>query len=499
MNETFIQAILARKAFSKKVRMIYGYTNQPNISVSCKMNVSWSYDGSDWSASGGSTYSAISDSEGYFEIILPDNLVINNFTFDSTKGASQNNVDYIDSLNLSYIGNTNNVNTLQYAFSNLKAVKTISGFNQFKHSPIKTMECCFRSCEHITELNLTGLNTNNIIIDTSVSGGSRYGFPNCFYNCAALEHLVLPKIPSTCYMGGGTFYGCEKLTDMTCSDEIANDLPVVTQKKENDVWVIEGGAPLTLQSMRDILSHLSTTSGHECKFWDSAWYYATNDSQCQSLVSAAEGNGWSFVPTYPVYWFDDCTTYDKFHTSTTGDYLVGTEKSREENGCSYMVGKTYMIVNDNSTPKPHDYAEYRFGSNMNLTNASTLDIIVKTFMWTYDPGTGSSNRVGLKRTGINTRTLVTTQVTTVNDNFPLYIRWVDSNGNTGSWTKLVDLQTTQYSQSSKTTTDISHTISLPSSGFSQNSVAGFDIMYMSTSDSVKERIKGCWWYSILIK
>lgn len=497
MNEALLTGLLLRKALGAHKRMIYGTTRQANKTIGCRFNNTYTYNTNDgkWEYTGGTLITATSDSDKYFEIEIPENMVITNFTFDTSFGAHQDNPDQIITLNLSNIGKVNQLEMLLYAFSNLTQVTAIAGFNKFAQSPLLTMEGCFRACEKLVSLDFTGLNTDDMVAGSS-GGSARYGFPNCFYNCISLEHLVLPKIPSTCYMGGGTFFGCEKLSSVECSGEVANDLWLVTQSSSTG---ITGGAPLTRDSMRNILSYLSTTHPATCEFWDAAWYWVTKDSHCQALVASAERNGWSFVPTYSVYWFDDCKTYDHFHTSSGGCYLVGTEKTTDTNPCPYMVGKTYMICNESSSVTTHDHGEYRFDSGMDLTNATQLDIVIKDFMWTQDPGTGSSNRIGLTRMGIDTRDSSQTQVTTVNDNFPFYIRWVDSNGNTGSWTLLETIHTIQYNQSDTTTTQITHTISLPSVDFNSGSVIGFDIMYMKTDDSVKERIKGCWYNSILIK
>jgi len=501
MNESLFINLLARNSFSNKKRMISGTTRQANKTIGCRFNNTYTYSNNSWSYSGGQTITATSDSTGYYEIEIPDSLVITNFTFDSSFGAPQDNPDQIETINLAYIGNVDSVEMLLYAFSNLTHVTFITGFNKFKNCPLKTMEGCFRACEKLLSLDFTGLNTDYMITTSGATDGrQRYGFPNCFYNCISLQHLILPKIPSSCYMGGGMFYGCENLIYVSCSAEISNNMLFVTQTSSTGTT---GGCPLNLLSMRDILSHLSTTSGYQCEFWDSAWYYATTDSQCQSLLSAAESNGWTFKPTYSVYYFDDCKSYSKFNTSSVGCYLVGIEQSTDTHPCSVVLGQTYLMCNETASTSPHDHAEYRFGSAINLTNATELHLSVKAFTYTSSTSTSASQRVGLQRVGTNTNTGTTTQIETKNDNFKIYVRWIDSNGNTTSWNtddNATTIAIQRYDESpqnlgSKTT----YTLSLPSSGFNKSSVVGFDIMYMKTTDSTQERKKGGWWNSILIK
>lgn len=507
MNEIFLMNVLARKVFSNTKRMIYGTTIQANITIGVCINNTWVYNDStgEWEVqSDGTTYTATSDSNKYFEIELPDSLVIHNFTFDSAYGGHRNNLDYIHTVNLSYIGKVNELGMLLFAFSNLEQVTAISGFNKFTNCPLKTIEGCFRNCANLTTVDLTGLNTEDMVMVPGAADGSqRYGYPNLFYGDTNLTNLTLPKLPSTCYAGGGAFYGCDSLVNITCTDTIENDLPMVTQRQSSNAWVIEGGSPLSTQSMRNILTHLSITSPHECKFGDMAWYNATNDSQCQAAITTAEANGWTFIPNYPIYWVDNCKTYEHFGTSSAGCYLVGTEKTTDTYSCSVVLGQTYLMVNETASTDPHDHAEYRFGSPINLTNATELHISAKAFTYTSPTSTSASERVGLTRTGLNTATMTTTQMETKNDNFKIYVRWVDNQGSTTEWatddaeTRIAIQRYDEDPQDlgSKTT----YTISLPSSNFDKANVVGFDIMYMKTSDSLQERRKGGWFNSIVIK
>ena len=499
--EELLTGLLLRKTFGGRKRMIFGTTNSANKTISCRVNNTYTYSGGSWSRSGGTEYSATSDSTGYFEIELPNNLVLHNFTFDSSYGASRNNPEYITSINLSYIGKVDQVNTLLFAFSNLTHVTSIAGFNKFSHSPIVTMEGCFRACEQLTSLDFTGMNTDDMVATSGATDGSqRYGFPNCFYDCVSLRSLTLPKIPSTCYMGEGTFYGCEALTNVSCSGSVANNLIMVTKAS----GITTDGPALSVNSLRDILSHLTTTpnTGAHCEFYDSAWYYVCNDSQCQSLVTTATSNGWSFIPTYQVYYFDDCNTYSHFHTSSAGHYLVGTEASTDTHPCSVVMGKAYLICNESSSVTTHDHAEYRFGSALNLSNATELHMQVKAFNYTGSESSGT----GLVRYGLNTTDDTSTQITTSNNNFIVYIQWVDSSNRTTSWanddhgTSGTTIAIQKYNESPQNLgSSITYTLSLPSSDFDKTNVIGFNIMYMKTTDSAKERKKGGWYNSIIIK
>lgn len=500
--EELLTGLLLRKSFAGRKRMIFGTTNSANKTISCRVNNVFTYSGGSWSRTGGTEYSATSDSTGYFEIELPETLVINNFTFDSSYGASQNNPEYITSINLSNIGKVDQVNSLLFAFSNLTHATAIAGFNKFSQSPIVTMEGCFRACERLTSLDFTGMNTDDMIATSGATDGSqRYGFPNCFYDCVSLESLILPKIPSTCYMGEGTFYGCEKLANVSCSGTVSNNLIIVSKKSGSTV----GGSPLSLESMRNILSHLTTTpnSGAHCEFYDSAWYYACNDSQCQSLVSTATTNGWSFIPTYQIYYYDDCKSYSHFNTSSDGYYLIGAESSTDTHPCSVVLGKAYLMCNEPSTVTTHGHAEYRFSSAMNLTNATELNMQIKAFNYTGS----SSGGEGLVRYGLNTISETSTQITTSNNNFKVYVQWIDSSNNTTSWiTDDADsgggtrIAIQKYNETPQDLgSNVSYTLSFPSSGFDKTNVIGFNIMYMKTSDSMQERKKGGWFISIIIK
>jgi len=173
---------------------------------------------------------------------------------------------------------------------------------------------------------------------------------------------------------------------------------------------------------RDILSHLSTTSAHECRFADSAWYLASNDFQCQSYISTARTNGWTFVPTYNIYYYDDCKTQSKFNTASDGYYLVGTEASTDTYPCDIELGQVYAMCNEPSSASSgqHGHLEYRFGSGIDFTNITTLDIKAKVFNYT-----NTSSTTCLVRNGYNTRSATTTQITTYNNNLILYVQLVD--------------------------------------------------------------------------
>lgn len=486
-------------SLGEKKRMIFGTTKQSYQTIGCVFNNTYTYSDSSWSYADGTTITATSDADGYYEIEIPTDLVIKNFTFDSSFGAPQDNPDQIASINLSNIGSVDELEMLLFAFSNLTEVTSIVGFSKFKSCKLKTMEGCFRACKNLISLDFTGLNTDYMIAGDS-GGEVRYGMPVAFYDCASLQSLVLPKIPSTCYMGSGTFYGCEKLTDVSCSDVIENDIKFITQSSSTGTT---GGCPLSVESIRNVLSNLSTTSPHDCVFFDTAWYLATNDSQCQSLISTAETNGWYFYPDYDIYYYDDCKTYSSFNSSSVGCYLVGTEKSTDPYPCEVTIGQTYLLCNESADTNPHDNAEYRFSSSIDLTNATELKLSVKAFTYTSDVSVTASQRVGLQRDGLNTVTGTVTQIETINDNYKIYIRWVDSNNNTTSWSTDDDATTIaiqRYDESPQDTgSNTTYTLSLPTSSFDKTNVIGFDIMFMKTTDSFKERIKGCWWNSILIK
>ena len=492
MNEILQMNLLARTSLSGKKRMIYGTCNQNNKTIQVCFNNRWTWDDTDrtWNVdsnySGRVICSGTSDSHGDFEIIIPEDLIIENLTFDSRYGGNGNNVEYLTTINLSYLGDVSGLTRLLYAFSNLEHVTMISGFGKFTNCPLITMEGCFNDCPRLTTVDLTGLRTDDMVmVDGATDGRQRYGMPNCFSGDIALANLTLPKIPSTCYMGESTFKDCTSLASITCTSDIENSIKMLS-------------SPLTLESSRTVLSHLSSThaTNAECNFKASVWMTALADSQCQQSITAARANGW-ILPLY----IDDCISESHFNTSSAGYYLVGTEASGAVHPNAIELGQVYVICNEPSSlgPNQHDHIEYRFTSSVDLTDARKLVLGVKTFN-ALSSSELSGN--GITRTAKNTRTQVANDYATKNNYYKVFVAFVDNNGNVTSYNyddSNKTLSPESYDESTQTTDTLTYTLSLPSSGFNKSNVVGFNVMYMKPdTSSGTARVKGCWFNSITI-
>lgn len=488
MDDVVLQALLARQSFGQRKRMIYGTVNEPGITIGCCFNNTWTYSNSEWHASSGQLISATADSTGYFEIIIPDDYVIENFTFDSVYGAHRNNVDYITSINLSYIGDTMDVSSLLFAFSNLSSVTSISGFNQFMHSNIVTMEGCFRSCKSLTYVDLSEMNTSSMrAVPSATDGRQRYGFPVCFYGCTHLSTVVLPSIPPYCYMGSGTFVGCSVLSDVQVPRGIGNN-------------IIMESSPITLQSITSILSKLASnpSSGAHCLFSDGSWYLACQDSTCRSYISNARNNGWQFQDI--VLYYDECTQYTKFKTSPGEHYFMGIESSSDSHPNSVTLGKVYSIVSETSSTSPHDYGFYEIEGSapyFDIRNATKLEILAKSFNYTESESSGN----GLVRSCVNTISGTSQSITTKNNNFKLFIQFEDVSGHISTQTSDdsdTALRPQRYDEVQDGFVKLTYTLNFDSS-FQQQFVKGFRFAYIKSTDGSSDRKKGCWFGSISIK
>ena len=433
-------------------RKICGHTRDTNTHIEISINNIWTYN-SGWSqTTEGTTYSATSDDEGYFEIELPEDLEITSLAACFGTGTC---MDQLLDVNLAYIGDVSKCESMLYMFDSNSYLEKVQGFSKFQNATSnKTCEGMFRSNLSITTVDFTGMSTEGM--DSSIM--SRYGWPVIFYNVTSLTNLTLPEMSSKMYMGSSAFSGCTGLKNVKCSGTISC----------NHVYFQD--CPLTLESMRQILSHLTTTpvSGAECKFSDSSLSAIRSNEECMEYYNAAKENGWT-MPDMP-YYTNACVDEDYFEMNSY--YLKGTETDTSQ----AMYGKVYVVMNQTSST-PTTY--WTFYLNADHSSFDLSDGTDKTLSFSMK-GIDS----GLERAGVTIQS---------SSYAPMYIQFIDSDGNTSDWVSPINGGTIAAGSVTAGTLALSTV-----SGIDMSSVLGFRVMFNNTTDSAKSRKKGVWFSSISI-
>lgn len=454
-------------------RCIEGYTYGTNKIVGVSINGTFTWNsGSSYNYTVGNTYTATSDSTGYYKIMIPEDLVIRQITMMGVENSPlQNNYDNIRTIDFSKLGNMGSCTTVMFMCADLNNLEEVRGLSVLKRSPILSLEGMFRSTTKLNSVDLSGVNTSNIKRGSS-GAQARYGFPVMFYQ-SGIKTLVMPMMPKDAYFSGSTFQDCFNLSNLTFVGEIQGDIFIES-------------SPLTLASVRSILSHLSSTHIEDPVMYvpDNSWDLALDDALAITLAKTAIDNGW-ILPEIPIY-RDACTNRDKWY-APVGNYFYGFEKETDTYPNQLVMGKIYSIVKETSSTNPHSYGYYEFDKNgIDISESMSLSIQAKAFNYI-----SSSGSTGITRSGY----------TTTNNNFKLYIQFVDVNGKVSPTQRVANkLNTTLNPQSVSESSQTLYTLyySTNVTGIDLKKITGFRFAYIKETDSFSNRTKGCWFNYIKV-